>query len=169
MKNINCKSDFKIKETIERADVSIPFVYSYFVYSNKKYVASFDGEKYVNCHRNDDDSITVIFDNHNLGVGALKVERKCLVRDADFADGVWQIVSVEETGINLTNGQTDEIDFSTVVIPPYIKGDKGDSLTWATMSESEKTELIQDLGDKIDASLIVTSETEDKTDYNDVF
>lgn len=169
MKKVNYLSDFKLKETTERVDTSVPFVFSYYVFPTKRYEASFDGNEYKNCLRNEDGSVTVIFQKHGLESGKLKVERKWFVNDLDFKDGFCKPVSIELTGISLVSGKSDDIDFETEIIPPYIKGDKGDSLHWNTLTEEEKTELIQGLGDEINAELITTSDTEDTEEYNDVF
>ena len=169
MKKVNYLSDFKLKETTERVDTSVPFVFSYFVFPTKRYEVSFDGNEYKNCFRNDDGSITVVFQDHGLDAGKLKVERKWFVNDQHFKNGVCKAVSVDVTGINLVQGKTDDVNFETVIIPPYIKGDKGESLHWNTLTEEEKSELIQGLGDEINAELITTSDTEDTEEYNDVF
>lgn len=169
MKKVNYLSDFKLKETTERVDTSVPFVFSYYVSPTKRYEASFDGNEYKNCFRNDDGSITVVFQNHDLNAGKLKVERKRFVNDQHFKNGICKAVSVDVTGIDLVQGKTDDIDFETVLIPPYIKGEKGDSLHWNTLTEEEKGELMKGLGNEINAELITTSDTEDTEEYNDVF
>ena len=66
-------------------------------------------------------------------------------------------------------GKTDKMDIEIAVIPPYIKGDKGDSLTWESLTEEEKDVLVQELGQEINAELIVTSDTSDTNDYEDLF
>lgn len=169
MKNINYQSDFKLIETAERTDLTVPFIFSYFVHPNRKYVASFNGTEYKNCIRAEDGSLAVIFDKHGLGPGRLKVERQYWVGDAVFPDGKWNIVSVDDTGINLTTGKTDDVDVDLEVVLPYLKGDKGDSLTWSTMTESEKSEMIKELGEEIDNNLVVFQDIDDTTDYKDVF
>ena len=169
MKNINYLSDFKIKEKTDRVDQSILFVFSYYVTPTNRYEVSFDGKAYKNCYLNDDGSLTVVFDKHGIGPGKLKVERKYYLNDKDFSNGVCIKVSVEDTGIHLVTGKTDNLDVEIAVIPPYIKGDKGDSLTWESLTEEEKDVLIQELGQEINAELIVTSDTSDTNDYEDLF
>ena len=169
MKKVNYLSDFKLREITEGVDTSVPFVFSYFVYPSNRFEASFDGSEYKNCFLNEDGTLTVIFQNHGLMPGKLQVERKWFVNDMDFKEGICKAVSLEHTGINLVQGKTDDIDFETVLVPPYIKGDKGDSLHWNTLTEEEKGELMKGLGNEINAELITTSDTEDTEEYNDVF
>ena len=169
MKNINYLSDFKIKEKTDRVDQSVLFVFLYYVTPTKRYEASFDGSVYKNCYRNEDGTLTVVFDKHGLDPGKLKVERKYYLNYNDFTNGVCIKVSVEDTGINLVTGKTDKLDVEISVIPPYLKGDKGDSLTWESLTEDEKDVLVQELGQEINAELIVTSDTSDTNDYEDLF
>lgn len=159
-------SDFKIKETSVRVDIRTPFVYEYFVYTHVRYIASFDGENYVNCARQEDGSLHVFFNNHNLGSGRLRVERKFFANDTDFSDGLFNIVTLEHTGITLSTTKTGDIDFESVFIPPYIKGAP---MEWETMTDSERGEMLSALSDKINSELIITDDAIDETEYDDVF
>lgn len=158
MVKINYKSDFKINERSETVALEVPFVFSYYVFDNKKYVASFDGNTYVNCERKEDGSLDVIFNQPGFGIGHLKVERKYAVDDKAFADGVFDVVTVDKTDVFITSGQTFETYVKTLVVPPYIKGDKGDKgdkgnkgdkgdkgdpMTWDGMTKEEQAELVQ--------------------------
>lgn len=121
MIKINYESDFKLTEKFKEHLVGIPFK---FVYSTNSgtYTASYDGEAYTNCKRNEDGSITIIFNKHGLGVGKLKVRREFFVPDEDFPDGVYNIVSNETTDIMLVEGKTDNTDVEEEFNPPYIEG-----------------------------------------------
>lgn len=122
MIKINYESDFKLTETTEQqrfADVPFEFVYST---NSGTYTASYDGTTYTNCKRNEDCSVTVIFNKHGLGVGKLKVRREFFVPDEDFPDGVYNIVSNETTDIMLVEGKTDNTDVEEEFNPPYIEG-----------------------------------------------
>lgn len=154
--NINYKSDFKINETTERIALEVPFIFRYYVFDNKGYIASFDGTHYENCERKEDGSLDVYFNSHGLGVGPLKVERKYFISDKAFADGVWDVVSIDYTDVRLTTGETDMVDVKTVIVPPYIKGDKGDPMTWGTMTEEEREELVNNVAEAIDPEKVMT-------------
>lgn len=145
MVKINYKSDFKINERSETVALEVPFVFSYYVFDNKKYVASFDGNTYINCERKEDGSLDVIFNSAGFGVGRLKVERKYAVDDKAFVDGVYDIVTVDKTDVFITSGKTFETYVETLVVPPYIKGDKGDPMTWSGMTKEEQAELVQEV------------------------
>lgn len=121
MIKINYESDFKLTERFEARLVGIPFKFVYTTGSGE-YMASYDGEAYVNCKSNEDGSITIIFNKHGLGVGKLKVRREFLVPDEDFPDGVYNIVSNETTDIMLVEGKTDNTDVEEEFNPPYIEG-----------------------------------------------
>ena len=118
---INYESDFKLTERYEARLVGIPFRFVYTTGSGQ-YMASYDGEAYVNCKSNEDGSITIIFNKHGLGVGKLKVRREFYVPDEDFPDGVYNIVSNDTTDIILVEGKTDNTDVEEEFNPPYIGG-----------------------------------------------
>lgn len=156
MIKINYKSDFKINESSETVAMEVPFVFSYYVFDNKKYVVSFDGHNYVNCERKEDGSLDVIFNQPDFGIGHLKVERKYAVDDKAFADGVFDVVTVDKTDVFITSGQTFETYVKTLVVPPFLKGDKGDPMTWDTMTETERGELVHDVAEAIDPEMVMT-------------
>lgn len=120
MVRIYYESDFKIIEKFAREElVSVPFRYTY--YTTTKYEVSWDGkDDYKNCKRDGDGTITVVFNSHGLGMGKLKVRREYFIPDSDFADGIRNEISVEDTGILLVNGESDDLTVETEVIPPYI-------------------------------------------------
>jgi uncharacterized protein (DUF2344 family) len=84
------------------------------------YTASYDGHKYVNCKPNSDHSITVIFNNHGLGVGKLRVRREFFIPDGDFPDGVYNVVSNDTTDVILVEGKTEGFDVEETFRPPYV-------------------------------------------------
>ena len=98
---INYQSDFKIIEKNLNGDVNTPFRFTYRTVLSGCVVAEFDGHGYKNCHRLDDGGLLVIFDRHGLRPGALSVKREYYLSDADFADGICNLVSVENTGVIL--------------------------------------------------------------------
>lgn len=122
MIKINYESDFKLTETTEEqrfADVPFKFVYST---NSGTYTASYDGTTYINCKRNEDGSVTVIFNKHGLGVGKLKVRREFFIPDEDFPDGVYNVVSNDTTDVILVEGKTEGFDVEETFRPPYIEG-----------------------------------------------
>lgn len=154
---INNKSDFKINEWSESIALEVPFEFIYYIPLNKeKYVASYDGHSYINCVRLADGSLDVIFNNHGLGIGRLKVVRKYFVDDLSFADGVFDVISDDQTDVFLTSGKTFDTYVKTLVVPPYLKGDKGDPMTWETMTEKERGELVKDIAEAIDPEMVMT-------------
>lgn len=157
MVQINYKSDFKITESSETIVSNVPFIFTYYVTKKKKYVASFDGvSEYVNCERLKDGSIEVLFNKSNLGRGTLRVERKYCITDEDFKDGIFNVVTDEATDVFLHDGKTYDPNVRTTVVPPYIKGDKGDPMTWSTMTDEERTELVQSVAEAIDPEMVMT-------------
>lgn len=117
MIKINYESDFKLVETVDEYLLNVPFTFTYTT-NEQTYTASYNGETYVNCKRNSDGSIVVIFNKHGLGVGKMKVRREFLVTDVDFPDGVYNVVSNDTTDVLLVEGKTEGIVVSSVVMLP---------------------------------------------------
>ena len=153
---VNYKSDFKINEKSERVALEVPFVFSYYVFQQKKYVVSFDGHEYVNCERKEDGSLDVIFNQPDLGIGMLMVERKYFIDDKAFADGVFDVVTTEKAGVYLTAGASFENYIERMVVPPYLKGDKGDAMRWETMTDKEREEMVHGIAEAIDPEMVMT-------------
>lgn len=97
MIRINYQSDFKIIEKSLNGDINTPFRFTYRTVLSGCVVAEFDGHGYKNCRRLDDGGLLVIFGRHGLRPGALSVKREYYLSDADFADGICNLVSVENT------------------------------------------------------------------------
>ena len=150
---VNYQSDFKIVEKNMNGDEHTPFKFAYYTITSKNIYATYDGTEYRNCKRLPDGTLLVAFDNHGLRVGSLMVRREYFLTDADFKDGICNLVSVEDTGVKLTTGQSDDSTGTVYVYPNYqkgdkgdtgtqgLKGDKGDAMTWADMSQPQKDEL----------------------------
>lgn len=102
---INYQSDFKIIEKNLNGDLKTPFRFTYQTVLSKPVVASFDGHDYKNCRRLDDGSLLVIFDNHGMRPGNLTVRREYYLTDADFADGICNLVSSFLSMASLTTVQ----------------------------------------------------------------
>lgn len=125
MKQINYKSDFKLFEKGELH--TAPFEYEYSTTFGKSYKASYLDGVYTNCRLLDDGRLMVIFDNHGLPPGILRVTRRYYLTDNDYHDGICDLVSKDETGVILTAGKTDECEVEVQVPPHYMQGDSGKS------------------------------------------
>ncbi len=199
MKPKNYKSDFKL---FEKGDLHIaPFEYEYYTTFGKSYKVSYVDGVYTNCRLLEDGRLMVIFDNHGLAPGILRVTRHYYLTDKDFHDGICDLVSKEDTGVILTTGKTDECDLEVEVPPHYMqgekgaKGDKGDTgdtgpqgvqgiqgekgekgdkgedgkdLTWESMSDEQRTALIQEVTGEVENNLITITQVGD-TEYEDFF
>ena len=122
MRTINYESDFKLIEGFKDGSsiVSSPFRFTYYTkVSRGVYVAEYNGSEYVNCIPTEDGKVIVPFDSPKLGMGVLMVKREFFLNDADFADGICNLVSVESTGITLDKGATDDLGEIEVLVEPY--------------------------------------------------
>lgn len=119
MIKINYNSDFKLTEKTEEGFAGVSFAFVYTTNSGT-YTASYDGTTYTNCKRNEDGSVTVIFNHHGLGPGRLKVRREFFVPDGDFPDGVYNTVSNDITDVMLVEGKTEGFDVEETFRPPYV-------------------------------------------------
>ncbi len=136
---INYQSDFKLNEAYkvtDTIDLTTPFKFTYYTSVRSSFVASFDGQEYTNCKRAEDSSLMVIFDTHKLNSGNLMVRREYFLTDEDFSNNICCKVSVEDTGVTLSDSVDDGDVADIVVYPNYQKGDKGDK------GDSGTTELM---------------------------
>lgn len=144
---INYQSDFKIKERFAgdgAIGFSVPFKFAYYT-QDVTYVASWDGQNYVNCKPNEDGSLTVIFDQTGFKEGKLKVRREFYIQDPDFKDGVCNLVTDDAIDIVLVDGATDSINIENEIAPIYAKGDKGDTFTYKDMTNEDKEDLLSNV------------------------
>ena len=141
-KNIFFKTDFAITEKSE-AGYGVPFRFKYFTASpSRAFVASFDGNEYHNCHLDEDGNLCIGFDDHNMGLGTLMVERTYYLNNSCYVSGVCDEriaptpVVIEEEGeggvinkfqiVLSLQGET-TIAATSTVQPYYAKGDPGKS------------------------------------------
>ena len=141
-KNIFFKTDFAITEKSE-AGYGVPFRFKYYTASpSRAFVASFDGNTYTNCHLDEDGNLCIGFDDHNMGLGTLMVERTYYLNNSCYVSGVCDEriaptpVVIEEEGeggvknkyqsVQSLQGETTIASTSTVQ-PYYAKGDPGKS------------------------------------------
>lgn len=175
MKRINYKSDFdfilhlKDCKDPEKA-VSFPecdFDVLFFASNKAKaYRASYKDGVYTNCFRTDDGGMHFVFDNHRLGVGTLKWEPHFEHPNDIYPDNIQDLFSKEQLDIELVDGPGDcPTTAETDIIAPFIKGDKGDKLTYSDLTEADKADLISPIKDDIDKAM---EEKADRTELSNV-
>ena len=158
MKSINYKSDFKLIES--GCDFSVPFIFKYNTRSGRTFTASHIDGVYTNCKRMDDGRLLVIFDRHGMGVGNLVCHRRFFLDDGDYSDGICHLHDYRSTGVTLTVGETDECHVDVALPPYYQQGEKGDALTWDTMTDEQKKELEDAVAKKVLSEQVTTEEIE---------
>lgn len=88
IKKIFFKTDFTITERSE-VGYAVPFKFKYYTAApSRAFVASFDGRTYQNCKLDDDGNLVIGFDDQNMGLGLLMVERTYYLNNADYESGV---------------------------------------------------------------------------------
>lgn len=175
MKKINYKSDFdfilRLKDCKDPKK-TIPFpecdFEARFWASNKAnvYTASHKDGVCTNCFQTEDGGMHFVFDNHRLGVGTLKWEPHFEHPNDIYPENIQDLFSKESLDIELVDGPGDCPTTSEVeIIAPYIKGDKGDKLTYADLTDEDKTDLIQPIKDGIDKAI---DEKADRTELSNI-
>ena len=158
MKSINYTSDFKLIEA--GCDFSVPFIFKYNTRSGRTFTASHIDGVYTNCKRMDDGRLLVIFDRHGMGVGNLVCHRRFFLDDGDYSDGICHLHDHRSTGVTLTVGETDECHVDVALPRYYQQGEKGDALTWDTMTDEQKKELEDAVAKQVLSGQISTEEIE---------
>ena len=120
-KIINYKSDFKLVECFRDSSLlKVPFRFTYYTKSIKySYTVSYNGTDYINCNPTLDNRLMVIFDNHDLKIGQLKVKREFFLNDKDFQDGICYLISEECLDIFLDKNVMSECDEVTSKVQTY--------------------------------------------------
>ena len=92
-----------------------------------KYVASFDGENYINCKPVDTlpGAAIVFFDHHRLGCGTLGYTLDMDIPDDDFPDGKMDIEIPGVETIELWPGKSDETELPAEIIVALLQMLKG--------------------------------------------
>lgn len=137
MRNINYLSDFDLivtLKTCDGTDIGFPdYDFKLFFYTYSKvngFTASSIGGKYTNLY-NDNGKIHVVFDNHKLGSGELKVDFTALLPNGLYPDGDKKLVVPQPLDVKLVRDKGDCIkDIDVEVIMPYeLIADDGMKLT----------------------------------------
>lgn len=179
-KKINYKSDFDFILTVKASDTSGDLVDMGFpdydfkgnIYTRgiRKFEFGKNGDTLTNCF-NDNGRLHIVANDHKLFSGVLRVDFYAEIPNNIYPDGSKLTVSDCPTNIELVEGCGDEIsELEAELVAPYIKGDKGDALTWNDMTDDQKQEVINSAVNGIRKEQITTlSDTADTNDYNDVF
>lgn len=126
---VNYLSDFELEMQLmglNGEDVVSPLLLDweldFYTGSGETYKASFKNGKATNCIVGED-TITVIFDNHKMGVGTLNVISTVYFPDSRYPDGSRKVVDRGSTGVSLTfeNNQPNTTLTAQLVLPAYIK------------------------------------------------
>ncbi len=142
---INYQSEFKIIEHGNCFDGVTPFRYTYFTPKSNLYIASFDGTRYVNCRSEADGELLVVFENHALSIGELKVIRELYLTDSDFARGVCKSISLEDTTIELTTGKSEGSEVTVELLERYACGESAYDIACRNGFEGSEQEWLDSL------------------------
>lgn len=125
----------------------------------REYVASRKGDTFVNCF-NDNGRIHVVFNNHRLGKGVLRVDFHSEIPNAIYPDGIQDLYEPQPLDIELVDSPGDCAGAAEVeVLLPYIKGDRGEKLTYGDLTEQDKADLISPIKESINKAI---TEKQDK-------
>lgn len=129
VRHVNYQSDFRVVFSFPnnalpqypwRLELSTPNTPGYNVF-----LAWFDGENYHNCKPQEDGTLLVPVDNHDLAPGVLTYKINIDDADADFPDGFMNVTIPGTLAVELWAGPSDEFagEIGVVVLP--VKGDPG--------------------------------------------
>ncbi len=105
--------------------------------------ASCIGGVCTNCY-NDNGRIHIVADNHKLPPGRLRVDLSVMIPEGVFPDGSRLVVTPAPLDIELVLGTSGlPTSAEAALLLPALKGDKGDSFTYADFTEEEKKELVE--------------------------
>ena len=92
-----------------------------FTCGGRKYSCSRKGEKYNNCKLNDDGTLTVVFDSHNLLPGVLSMACRMHLPDTLYSDGSQLVVTpARSIGLELVTCEGDDAAvFAIDLMMPY--------------------------------------------------
>lgn len=114
------------------------------------YIASCIGGVATNCY-NDNGKIHVVVDGHHIGPGQLRVEFTAELSREIYPDGAQRKVFAQLLDIELVTGHGDCPSAAEAeLLLPFIKGDKGDKLTYADLTEADKADLIAPIKKEVD-------------------
>lgn len=131
MQRVNYESDFrvvfsfpedKVPDYPWEIEISTPNTPAY-----NAFVASFDGENYHNCSMQSDTELLIAVDNHKLQPGILSYKFKIKAPDAAFPDGVMNVTTPGQLGIELWTGPSDEFEHEgvNVIVLPLGRSHRG--------------------------------------------
>lgn len=181
MRNVNYKSDFdfimRLKGCAD-ATKSVPFPDCDFdamfwtSSKTKAYIASCKGGVCTNCFRTKDGDMHFVFDNQHMGLGTLHWEPHFELPNDLYPDSIQDLFRKASLDIKLVDGDGDCPTTAEVeLIAPFIKGDKGDKLTYADLTEEDKADFFAPIKQDIDDIAEKKADREDLKSYptNDEF
>lgn len=114
------------------------------------YEASRIGGECVNCF-DDGGRIHVVFKDHRMGVGTLRCRLTLDLPDGIYPDGIRRDVSPAPLGVELVAGAGDCPTAAEIeMLLPFIKGDRGEKMTYADLTDKDKKDLISPLTAALD-------------------
>lgn len=134
MSKVNCKSDFtrylRIKD-LSGKDIGWPdfdWIATFWTFSKSQaFTASVTAGVPVNCHRTADGRIRVVFDNHRLLSGTLKVELIAQIPDEQYPDRLKQIAQTAVLKTELTCAEVQYVgDDEEVIVLPILQSTGSD-------------------------------------------
>lgn len=129
VRHVNYQSDFRVVFSFPNNELpQYPWRLELFTPNTPGYnvfVAWFDGENYHNCKPQEDGTLLVPVDNHDLAPGVLTYKINIDDEDADFPDGFMNVTIPGTLAVELWTGPSDEFagEIGVVVLP--VKGDPG--------------------------------------------
>lgn len=90
----------------------------------------------------DNGRVHVVLKDHGLRAGVLQARATAYLPNAIYPDGTQKRVRPSELSINLVRGAGDCPTATEVeLMLPFIKGDKGDKMTYADLTDADKADL----------------------------
>lgn len=166
MANINYKSDFIINQKVycrdeegNLIDIGFPKYDFRLVY----WTTNFDKRYYeASCHydkngraickncKNLGDKLIVIFDNHQLLCGELKVDFEIEIPNDLFPDGYKKEFGVYPTEVNLWDKPSEHFSkIEALAILPYIKGKDGKDFSFEDLTEEQLNNLVKKIAEYV--------------------
>lgn len=118
IQHINCNSDFVVPVVFyinwERVPVPLSFPWKIKIYTGKSlahqaFIASYDGENFVNCKLANDSILLVMVKGHHLGIGELGVTLEAELPNPLYDDGVMRVSLPVDTNYVLWGKATDYV------------------------------------------------------------
>lgn len=130
IRHINVDSDFKVLLSFKNGNIPThPWqivLYTSNTDAFNMYSSGFDGNAYHKCIPVDDSSILVMVDSHRLRSGTLQYKLIANIPDADFSDGVMDVVTPGNTSVCLWDGPSDDYKlpiWMEAILAQFLRGE----------------------------------------------